>query len=158
MTRRIVLFGALLFAGLIAGGQYVVWWDYNPAGMSAAFYTEKMQHAIRVIGLPLFSVQIATALLTMSSAFFARRDRPALYFLLAASVCCITGVLLTFFGNIPILNQIATWKIASPPTDWKEIAEKWWLIHTVRFSIQTIALCLLILTALDRRKQSDVDM
>ena len=154
MARRIVLFAALMFAGLIAGGQYVVWWDYSPAGMSPAFYTEKMQHAIRVIGLPLFSVQIATALLTMFSAFLARRDRRALYFLIAASLCCLIGVLLTFFGNIPILNQIATWNIGSPPRDWKEIADKWWWIHTVRFTFQMAGLSLLILAALDRRNTS----
>ena len=68
MTQRIVLFVALLFAALIAGGQYVVWWDYNAAGMSSTFYTEKMQHAIRVIATPLFSVQCTAALLVIAAA------------------------------------------------------------------------------------------
>ena len=148
MTRRLILFGAILFAGLIAGGQYLVWWDYNPAGVSPAFYTEKIQFAIRVIGLPLFSVQITTAVLTLASTVLARRRRPALYFLLAASVLCVTGVLLTFFGNIPLLNEMATWNIASPPPNWQAVAGKWWLLHNFRFGIQFTAFCLLLWTGL----------
>jgi hypothetical protein len=154
MARRIVLFAALMFAALIVGGQYVVWWDYDPTGMSAAFFTEKMQHAIRVIGLPLFSVQCAAALLTMVSAFLARRDRPTFCLLLAASACCFTGVLLTLFGNIPILNQIATWNIGSPPSNWKELADKWWWIHSVRFTVQITGLGLLMLVAFYHRNTS----
>lgn len=79
MARRIFLFAALLFAGLAAGGQYVVWWDDNPAGMSGAFYTEKMQHAIRVMGWPLFTCVWLGMLSTMVSAFLARRYRPSFY-------------------------------------------------------------------------------
>jgi hypothetical protein len=145
---------ALMFAALTVGGQYVVLWDHDPTGMSAPFYTEKMQHAIRVIGLPLFSVQCGAALLTMASAFLARRDRPTLYFLLAASACCLTAVLLTVFGNIPILNQIATWNMGSPPGNWKELADRWWWIHGVRFSVQMAGLVLLMLPAFYHRNTS----
>ena len=148
MTRKLILFGAVLFAGLIAGGQYLVWWDYNPAGVSPSFYTEKIQFAIRVIGLPLFSVQITTAFLTLASAVLARRRRPELYFLLAAAALGIAGVLLTFFGNIPLLNEMATWNIASPPPNWQAVAGKWWMLHNVRFLIQLIVFCLLLWTGI----------
>jgi len=30
MTRRIVLFTALFFAALVAGGAFVIWIDYSP--------------------------------------------------------------------------------------------------------------------------------
>ena len=46
MIRGIVLFAALFFVALVAGAAFAIWIDYNPAGMSSAFYTEKMQHAI----------------------------------------------------------------------------------------------------------------
>jgi hypothetical protein len=82
--------------------------------------------------------------LTMVSAFLARRDRPALFYLLLASALCLTGVLLTIFGNIPILNQIATWNFGSPPADWKELADKWWWIHSVRIAMQIGGLGVLV--------------
>ena len=143
MSRKFILFAALLFAGLIAGGQYVVLWDYHPAQMSAAFYTEKMQHAIGHIGFPLFSVQIVAAILTVISAIIFR-NTSIFYFLVIAGLCCITGVLLTFFGAIPILNEIGTWNIAAPPASWHYSAEKWWYVHVVRFLIQLAAFILLL--------------
>jgi hypothetical protein len=151
MARKIVLFAALLFAALVTGGQYVVWWDYNPAGMSAAFYVEKMQHAIHVIGVPLLTCVFVGTLSTLVSAFLARRDRPGFYLLIVASICFISVALITLFGNIPILNQIDTWNINSPPSNWKELADKWWQIHTVRFSVQIAGFILLILAVLPGR-------
>lgn len=149
MSRKVILFAALLFAGLIAGGQYVVLWDYHPAQMSPAFYTEKMQHAIRHIGFPLFSVQITASIFAIISSILFRRTR-AFYFLLAASVLCVAGVLLTFFGAIPILNQIETWNITSPPANWHDLAERWWYIHVIRFAIQLVAFGLLLAAAFKR--------
>ena len=53
MAQKIVLFGSLLFVGLTAGAAYVVWFDYNPVGMSSSLYVQHMQHAIRVLTIPL---------------------------------------------------------------------------------------------------------
>lgn len=148
MIQRIVLFAALLFAALIAGAQYVVWWDYNAAGMSAVFYTEKMQYAIRVIAWPLFSVQCAAALLTIAAAWLARHDRASLIILMATGVSLVTAVLLTVFGAIPALNQIAAWNADAPPAYWRDVADRWWWIHTFRFALQIAGLCLLIVVAM----------
>jgi hypothetical protein len=155
MGRKLVLISATLFAGLIAGGQYLVWWDYNPAGVSPSFYTEKIQYAIRVIGLPLFSVQITTAILTVVSLILARRLRPNRTLLGIAAFLGVAGVLLTFFGNIPLLDEMATWNVASPPSNWQAVAGKWWLIHNVRFLIQLTVFFLLLWTGFTR---SDRDL
>src|SRR4051794_23050132 len=109
MTKRILLFVAIFAAGIIAGGQYVVWWDYNPDGMSALFYTAKMQRAINVIGTPLFAAQLVTAISTVLLTILCRRDRPAFYLLIGACLCCVAGALHTIFGNIPLLNEITSW-------------------------------------------------
>ena len=148
VTQKIVLFAALLFAALIAGGQYVVWWDYNAAGMSAVFYTQKMQFAIRVIGTPLFAVQCTAALLTITSAWLARHQRATFKLLIAACACYVIAVLLTVFGAIPALNQMAAWNADSPPAYWRDVADRWWWIHTIRFAMQIAGLSLLIVAAI----------
>ena len=76
MTRGIVLFTALFFTALVAGGAFVIWIDYNPTGMSATFYVEKMQHAIRVFTAPLPTIVILSVLSTAASAFLARHETP----------------------------------------------------------------------------------
>ena len=151
MTRKIVLFAALLFNALVAGAAFAIWIDYNPGGMSPSFYTEKMQHAIRVFTIPLPTVVILAAFFTIVSTFVARRERPGFYLLIAASVCIIAVVLITAFGNIPINNQIKTWSTISPPSNWKGLAQKWWQFQTVRTISATGGLSFLILAALARR-------
>jgi uncharacterized membrane protein len=151
MARRIALFLALFFVALTCGAAFAVWLDTNPSGMSAAFYAEKMQHAIRVFTVPLNTVAILGVVFTLASTFFARRDRLCFYLLIAASVCLITGTLITVFGNVPIINQIMTWNRNSPPSNWLEVGEKWSQYQTVRTILQAASLALVILSTLFRR-------
>jgi uncharacterized membrane protein len=151
MTRKIILFAALLFNALVAGAAFAIWIDYNPAGMSPTFYTEKMQHAIQVFTVPLPTVVILGAFFTILSTIVARRERPGFYLLIVASVCIIAVALITAFGNIPINNQIRTWNIISPPSNWEGLAQKWWRFQTVRTIAAIGGLSLLIITTLARR-------
>jgi uncharacterized membrane protein len=152
MIRGSVLFAALFFVALVAGAAFAIWIDYNPAGMSSTFYTEKMQHAIRVFTVPLPTVVILGALFTIVSTFLARRERLDFYLLIGASVCIIAVALITALGNVPINNQIRTWSIDSPPPNWAELAQKWWSFQTVRTLSAIGGLSFLAVTALVRRK------
>jgi len=152
MIRRVVLFAALFFVALVAGAAFAIWIDYNPAGMSSAFYTEKMQHAIRVFTVPLPAVVILGVFFTIVSTFLARRERLDFYLLIVASVCIVAVALITAWGNIPINNQIRTWSINSPPPDWAELAQKWWWFQTLRTLSAIGGMSLLTVTALVRRK------
>jgi uncharacterized membrane protein len=151
MVRTLIMFGALLFVALVAGAAFAIWIDYNPAGMSSAFYTEKMQHAIRVFTLPLPTVVVLGVVFTILSTILARRERPEFYLLIAASICILAVALITAFGNIPINNQIKTWTPAAPPSNWGDLAQKWSQFQTVRTMAAIGALCLLITAALTRR-------
>ena len=154
MLRRLVLFAALFFVALVAGAAFAIWIDYNPAGMSPAFYTQKMQHAIRVFTIPLPAVVILGVLFTLGSTILARGERPEFYFLIVASVCIIAVAFITAFGNIPINNQIKTWPATSPPSNWQELAQKWWWFQTVRTIAALGGLSLLIIAAQTSRGPS----
>ena len=154
MLRKLFLFAALFFVALVAGAAFAIWIDYNPTGMSPAFYTEKMQHAIRVFTVPLPAVVILGVLFTLGSTILARGERPEFYFLIVASGCIIAVALITAFGNIPINNQIKTWPATSPPSNWEDLAQKWWWFQTVRTIAALGGLSLLIIAALKSRGQS----
>jgi hypothetical protein len=132
MGRKIALFGAALFNGLVAGAAFAIWIDYNPAGMSAPFYTEKMQHAIRVFTIPLPILVVLSVMFSAASLVFLRRQRPQLILLGIATICMLSVALITAFGNIPINNQIIGWSVSSPPADWKTFADAWWSFQTIR--------------------------
>jgi anthrone oxygenase-like protein len=152
MIRKVFLFGSLLFVGLTAGAAYVIWFDYNPTGMSGAFYAEKMQHAIRVLTIPLPTIVVLGLVSTVIATFQARIERPPFYLLAAASLCVLAVALITRFGNIPINDQILTWSINSPPATWAILAERWWWFQTARVILQIAALCLVTSAVLIRTK------
>lgn len=154
MVRKIVLFLSLFFLGLTSGAAFVIWLAYNPSGVSGTFYADNWQHAIRVFTVPLNAVAILGVLFTIVVTFLFRRDRPTLYLLMAATVCVIAATLITVFGNVPIINQIRTWSVNSPPSNWMEVAEKWQRCQTLRTILQTAALALVILSTLVRRDNS----
>lgn len=151
MVRKLVLFGALFFVALVTGAAFAIWIDYDPTGMSPAFYTEKMQHAIRVFTIPLPTVVILGVLFTIASTVLARRERPDFYLLIAASICIVAVALITAFGNIPINNQIRMWNVSAPPPNWGDLAQKWWQFQTVRTIAAIGGLSLLVITTLSRR-------
>jgi hypothetical protein len=75
MARKVFLFPTLFFLALTSGAAFVIWLDYNPAGLSPNFYAEKWQHAIRVFTIPLNTVAILGVLFTVALTFIVRRDR-----------------------------------------------------------------------------------
>ena len=149
--RKFILFGALLFVALVAGAAFAIWFDYNPSGMSPAFYTEKMQHAIRVFTIPLPTIVVLGLLFTIAAAFLVRSERSNFYLLIAATICIAAVALITRLGNIPINNQILTWSSDSPPSNWAELAQTWWRLQTLRTALAIAALAFLISAVLAQR-------
>ncbi len=152
MKQKIIIFCAVFFVAIGAGTAFVIWLDFRPVELTPSFYAEKMQHAIAAFTVPLPIVLMGGIIFTILSTIILRKDRKSFYLLFSASICVIAALLITFFGNIPINNQIKTWNINSVPDDWKELEYKWWYIHTFRTIFQTAGLSLLILALLLRYK------
>ncbi len=156
MLRRFIHSLAVCGTGIITGGQYVVSFDYNPSGTTASFYTEKMQYAIHHIGTPLFAMLIASTLLCFLAAILYSKDNRGTSLLLAgAGAFLLIGALITKFGNIPLLDIIDTWNAASPPANWLEIAERWYMFHSVRFGVDLIGLILAVLSVFSLGSERD---
>jgi hypothetical protein len=151
MIRKIIHFLAVCAAGLITGGQYVVSFDYHAAGMSAQFYTEKMQYAIHHIGTPLFAMLITATVLSFAAAIANRLDLRTSFLLAGAGICFLLGGLITAFGNIPLLDLMDTWNVSSPPADWRSIADRWYVFHSVRLGFDVVGLMLSVLSTFTAR-------
>ena len=150
MWRKIGLFGAVFFTGLVAGAAFIVWIEFNPAGLSAAYYTESMQHAIRDFTIPLPSMVGLSILCTGAMAIHARHARLSFYLLAAACLCTIVVAFITVFGNIPINNEIKHWTSASPPSNWPDVAAVWWRFQSARLIVALGGFVLAIWAALNR--------
>jgi uncharacterized membrane protein len=151
MLRKMVHFAAVFAGGIITGGQYVVSFDYSTADVTGPLYTEKMQYAIHHIGTPLFGMLITATLLCFAAAVLNRDQRDCFYLLIGAAICFLAGGLITRFGNIPLLDMIDTWTASSPPANWREIAERWYLFHTIRIVVDLAGFFLALCSVFVRR-------
>jgi uncharacterized membrane protein len=152
MVRKLVMFGSVLFVGLTAGSAFVVWFVYSPTGITPTLYVENMQHAIRVLTIPLPTIVVLGLLFTVIACLQARQDRAQFRLLAIASICVLGVGLITRFGNIPINNQIITWNSSSPPANWSQLAHEWWRFQTARLILQIAALGLVSGAVLLRSK------
>ncbi len=50
--------------------------------------------------------------------------------------------LITNFGNIPLLDMIDTWNVASPSANWFEIAQRWYAFHSIRIGVDLVGFAL----------------
>ena len=156
-VKQFIHFFAVSAAGIITGGQYVVSFDYNPAGVTASLYTEKMQYAIHHIGTPLFGMLIIATTLTLLAAFLHRKDRRTSYILAAAGILFLAGGLITRFGNIPLLDIMDTWNVSSPPPNWLDVASRWYFFHSVRVGLDLVGFFLAILSTFTCRSRTAND-
>jgi len=151
MARQMAAFASLFFTGLVAGAAFVIWIEFNPAGLSASFYVQSMQHAIRDFTVPLPAIVMLSVVSTASASFLYRREGRSFYLLLAAFICTVLVAVVTAIGNIPINNQIETWTPAAPPSNWSHLAIVWWQYQSIRTIASVVALALVIIAILGFR-------
>jgi archaellum biogenesis protein FlaJ (TadC family) len=150
MTTSIVRFINIIVAALLAGVSFGIWIGFNPLKLSPSTYIEQQQNMLRALKVLMISLVIFAALITISSAFLQKNNKPAFISLLVAAVFFISCILITRFGIKPIDDKVMTWTVNSIPGDWTELRDKWWLLHKLRTFVELIALFLVTWTSIKR--------
>jgi uncharacterized membrane protein len=68
----------------------------------------------------------------LSASLYPDKKSAGFYFSVAACVLIVTSLLITLLVEVPIDNQIKTWRAESMPADWQIIRARWQLFHTAR--------------------------
>ena len=150
MSKVIIDFSDLLFAGLLTGAIFGVFLVMRPAGLDATTYVIQQQNCIRALNSIMPPLGGLTILLTIAAAFAASGDRLRMNMLFAAAAALIVVGLVTRFLNQPINAVVMTWSASSPPADWTVLRDAWWRWHLVRLGLALMALSLIIAAALRR--------
>lgn len=139
---------ALFATGLLAGTFFYVkfnimptFWEV-PMDVHLRFRFTLMKH-----NDVLFQSLIAFS--TLSSAFFAYRIRKYKHLFVIACFSVLLSIitfLITYFGNMPINDQIRTWLQVSPPNDWADILQTWDFYHSSRTVISMLSFILILMT------------
>ena len=135
---------------LVTGTIFGIWIGYNPKDLSAPTFIEQQQNAILALNTLMPILGLITILLTLTSAFLQRKDKIAFSVLVVASVFLIVSGLTTKFGNQPINSIVMTWDMNTPPNNWTELRNQWWIFHELRTLSAFIGLCLIVWTSIKK--------
>jgi len=135
---------------LVTGTIFGIWIGYNPKDLSASTFIEQQQNAILALNTLMPILGLITILLTLTSAFLQRKDKVAFLVLLVASAFLIVSGLTTRFGNQPINSIVMTWDMNTPPNNWTELRNQWWIFHELRTLFAFIGLCLIVWTSIKK--------
>lgn len=149
-----IRFISLFLTALLVGTMFGIWLGFNPTALSASAYVEMQQNAIRALNVPLPVLGGICIVLTVALAILVRRDKPCRNVLLAAALCLVAAGLITRFGNQPINAEVMTWSPQSPATNWHELRDTWWQLHSLRTLAGLAALALALLAAVMQRRSS----
>lgn len=155
--RSIVLFFNLLLVALPAGHGFFNWIADNPAWLPPPAFVDYWQTSIRGVRVPMGVIGGSGVILTMISAWLARRDRPSLYFVVAAFPFLALAVLGTVLWIAPINDQILTWSANALPANWTDVRDRWWLLRDSRLIVQMLGFALLLVATLTRRDSISQD-
>jgi uncharacterized membrane protein len=142
---------ALFSSGLMAGLLFGDWLGpaFARSAMSVSSFVEFQQivHVNYLLTLPALStLALGTSVLWV----IMLRDRlgtTEFKFVLAAAIAIAIGFAITLVFNVPVNNQLETWKPAAPPENARAIWSGWEKAHVVRtvfwtvgFFLETVAL------------------
>ena len=150
MTTRIIRFCNIVMVALVTGIIFGIWIGYNPKDLSAPTFIEQQQNAILALNTLMPILGLITILLTLTSAFLQRKDKIAFSALVVASLFLIVSGLTTKFGNQPINSIVMTWDMNTPPNNWAELRNQWWIFHELRTLSAFIGLCLIVWTSIKK--------
>lgn len=132
MTPTIILdFVNLFFAGLLAGGEFVIHYGFRaPAEIlddrSQLQLRQALVLRLRVL-VPAFFVPEAISGVTLT---ILGSTAPGFWFRCVGVVALLIWIAIRVVGTVPINSATLTWQLSAPPTNWKAQVN-----HAERFHI-----------------------
>ena len=138
---------AVVVAGTLTGSELAVAVFFHPriSRLEDAVHVRAAQTLAKVLGMVMPFWYALTFLLALLVTFVSHTTRSTSWWLALAST-----VLLALIGvysvllPVPINNQVASWKPASVPENWRDLRRRWDLLHAIRVVFLVIALILLV--------------
>lgn len=91
----------------------------------------------------------ATLLSIIPVLFLSYHRRSSVFYLNAAALALfIISLVVTVFVEVPIVEQIVTWKVSTLPGNWQQLRDRWAGFHIIRVIAGLASLILLLIAAI----------
>ena len=151
MALKIARLLNLLLAGVLVGNEFGSWAAVHPAlgTLPPAAQVRAEQAITRRYGQMMPFLMVAAIVSCLPVLALARDRRGAAFRYPLAATLCFLGMLgITFAGNMPINRLILGASPDAPPADWSELRGRWDRWHTLRNALNFAGFGLLCLGAL----------
>jgi uncharacterized membrane protein len=91
----------------------------------------------------------ATILSIIPVLLLSYRMRPLTFYLSATAFALfVVALLVTVLVEVPIVEEIVTWKVSSLPSNWQQLRDRWMRFHIIRVVAGFASLVLLVVGAI----------
>jgi uncharacterized membrane protein len=99
---------------------------------------------------PVMTVLLPAALLSIIPVLLmSYREYSRVFYLNAAAFALfIAALIVTVFVEVPIVEQIVTWKVSTLPGNWRELRDRWMRFHVIRVVAGLGSLVLLVVAVI----------
>jgi uncharacterized membrane protein len=91
----------------------------------------------------------ATLLSIIPVLLLSYRERSMVFYLSATAFALfVVALLVTVVVEVPIVQQIVTWKVSTLPENWRQLRDRWMKFHIIRVIAGLASLILLVVAAI----------
>ena len=150
MNESIISAVALLFAGTLVGNELAIGFFVHPQlwKLPDPIHAASAKAFAKVLGARMPFWYALTLILTGTFAYsLHRRSAGAERLAWASSGLWLAAILFTLIFPLPVNTRVANFDLERLPADWKLLRQRWDRYHLIRNLIITVALILLIFSA-----------
>ena len=126
---------SIVLSALVAGMFYGPW-----AALSRSLNTFEPEVFLAIVDrmnrnmAPVMTVLMPAAFLSIVPVLFLSYPaQPRTFYLtLAGFVFFLFALLVMMFAEVPIVEEIVTWKVATLPGNWQQLRDRWRAFHIIR--------------------------
>jgi uncharacterized membrane protein len=138
---------AIVVAGTMTGNEIAIGVFVHPrlSRLDDAVHVRAVQTLAVAQGAAMPFWYALTCLLSLATTFFAQStwDTPR-WLALGATALFIAMSIYSVLLPVPINNQVARWQPDSLPSNWRELRNRWDVLHAIRVGFLVVALVLLV--------------
>lgn len=155
-TWKVATFAGLFLLALVTGVFWGTWFTLTRSieTIPAGEFIHIGQTIIRNVEWPMRILMPACILFMIVSASLVTKKNSARFYLsVTACLLIVIALLITLLVEVPIDNQIRTWRTETVPADWTTLRARWQLFHTARTFVSLVSLASLIMAVLSTKQQ-----
>jgi uncharacterized membrane protein len=155
MKLKLVQLSTIMLFALVMGVFWGTWFALSRsiAELRPQTFLDIGHTTIRNLGVPMSILMPLSLVSAVVMLVLLPKRSKAFALAVAAFLLMVCALLVTLGIEVPIDIQIEQWTVATLPSDWKAIRDRWEFYHTIRTFLSLVALVLVAASSLVNRRE-----